>query len=653
MLRRPARAGRRARQPPRPATARARRPTARPAASHALTACSTRSAAGRAGAGHPRRLPVGRRADPQAAGHWQAAAPDRRRRATARLLVVAAFRSEEVPAGHPLRAIERAAPGGPAAAAAAGRAAGWPSRWPGRCPTEAVAVRRPPRPTAARSWPRRCCGAWSSPGRWCDDAAGWRGRPPAHGRRAIVPAGGGVPGPPPRAAARRRAGLLSVGAVLGKEFDLDLAGRSWPVQAPARRRLALDEARRRHIVWVDGRRRPLRLRPRQAPGGAARPARARTSGRRCTAGRPSCASRQATASGSSSSPTTSTPPATRARPALRPARPPTGPGPSTRWTSPSSTTGSPTAAARPTPPATRAAQVAEGLGDVLILRGRYDEAAAAVRAGPQPGRRRSRRARALDGKLGDLAFKRGDMAQPPAGARAGAAPARRPGAARPAAACSCDAVREVLVQALHTLLPRLFLGRRQPGTARAAEEFLAIRLYSRLAYVYWFAPGQGRLRLGPPAGDEPGRALPADARAGPGLLRARPGHDDAALVRPGHRLRRAVAGHPHGPWATSGARASRCTSTASCSTRPPASSRCIDNCREAVRLLERTGDRWEVNTATWHIAFATTAWASCGPPRDMARTPVRRGHRHRRRPGHGDQPGRVGQGQRRPGARAS
>jgi signal transduction histidine kinase len=30
---------------------------------------------------------------------------------------------------------------------------------------------------------------------------------------------------------------------------------------------------------------------------------------------------------------------------------------------------------------------------------------------------------------------------------------------------------------------------------------------------------------------------------------------------------------------------------------------CIEKCREAVRLLERTGDRWEANTAEWHIAY--------------------------------------------------
>src|SRR5439155_3960829 len=29
----------------------------------------------------------------------------------------------------------------------------------------------------------------------------------------------------------------------------------------------------------------------------------------------------------------------------------------------------------------------------------------------------------------------------------------------------------------------------------------------------------------------------------------------------------------------------------------------LEKCQEAVKLLERTGDRWELNTAGWHIAF--------------------------------------------------
>ena len=51
----------------------------------------------------------------------------------------------------------------------------------------------------------------------------------------------------------------------------------------------------------------------------------------------------------------------------------------------------------------------------------------------------------------------------------------------------------------------------------------------------------------PPARHEPGGALPADARAGAGLLRARAGDDGAAVVRAGPRLRRPQPGDPPRP----------------------------------------------------------------------------------------------------------
>ena len=46
---------------------------------------------------------------------------------------------------------------------------------------------------------------------------------------------------------------------------------------------------------------------------------------------------------------------------------------------------------------------------------------------------------------------------------------------------------EMIVQVLHTLFPRLFLARRD--RAGAEDELLAVRLYSRLAYAYWFERG--------------------------------------------------------------------------------------------------------------------------------------------------------------------
>src|SRR5205085_9415835 len=40
---------------------------------------------------------------------------------------------------------------------------------------------------------------------------------------------------------------------------------------------------------------------------------------------------------------------------------------------------------------------------------------------------------------------------------------------------------------------------------------------------------------------------------------------------------------------------------------------------EAVRLLERTGDRWEVNTANWHIAFCHYRLGELAPAVEVAR----------------------------------
>jgi diguanylate cyclase (GGDEF)-like protein/PAS domain S-box-containing protein len=46
---------------------------------------------------------------------------------------------------------------------------------------------------------------------------------------------------------------------------------------------------------------------------------------------------------------------------------------------------------------------------------------------------------------------------------------------------------------------------------------------------------------------------------------------------------------------------------------------CVERCREAVRLLERTGDQWEVNTARWHIAFALYRLGDLGGAVETAR----------------------------------
>ncbi len=50
------------------------------------------------------------------------------------------------------------------------------------------------------------------------------------------------------------------------------------------------------------------------------------------------------------------------------------------------------------------------------------------------------------------------------------------------------ALFEGLVQCLHSVAPRFFVARRSSDGAE--REFMAIRMYSRLAHVYWFSAGK-------------------------------------------------------------------------------------------------------------------------------------------------------------------
>jgi two-component system sensor kinase len=130
--------------------------------------------------------------------------------------------------------------------------------------------------------------------------------------------------------------------------------------------------------------------------------------------------------------------------------------------------------------------VAEGLGDVLMLRGRYDEAAilfdrATVLADGQYARAQ------ITGKVGELAFKRGDIESATLACEKtlrllGHSVPRR------TVVFAVRMLYEVGVQALHTLLPKLFVGRRTAAPTEA--ELLGFRMYSRLAYACWFVRGR-------------------------------------------------------------------------------------------------------------------------------------------------------------------
>ena len=121
-----------------------------------------------------------------------------------------------------------------------------------------------------------------------------------------------------------------------------------------------------------------------------------------------------------------------------------------------------------------------------MLRGSYEEAAGwleearrLVPEGPE--------AAAIAGKLGELAFKRGDVRTAAAAIQQALVMIDRR-VPRSRAAVAPLLAWEVLVQAAHSLLPHLFVGRRAPE--EGGIDLLASRFYGRLGYAWWFERGK-------------------------------------------------------------------------------------------------------------------------------------------------------------------
>jgi signal transduction histidine kinase/DNA-binding response OmpR family regulator/serine/threonine protein kinase len=249
--------------------------------------------------------------------------------------------------------------------------------------------------------------------------------------------------------------------------------------------------------------------------------------------------------------------------------------------------------------ASRATQyaVAEGLGDVLMLRGRYDEAEELFRRGARLGDGEFTRAK-IQGKIGELAFKRGDMES---ATRAFEDTLRLLGKTVPrlAPVFLVLLIWEVAVQTLHTLFPALFVQRRkrQPSPAKSLE----FRMFSRLAHGYWFA--RGRLQ-----------SLWAHLR----------GMNLVERYRPTMELAQAYSEHAPGMSLIGYFSRGIVYAEKSLALRRSfsdtwgqgqslnfygillyAASRfatCVEKSREAVRLLQRTGDYWEMNMARYQMA---------------------------------------------------
>ncbi|MDQ4090729.1 MAG: AAA family ATPase, partial [Actinomycetota bacterium] len=244
-------------------------------------------------------------------------------------------------------------------------------------------------------------------------------------------------------------------------------------------------------------------------------------------------------------------------------------------------------------------KVAEGLGDVLMLRGLYEQAAAQLQIASRLADDVVDRAE-IEGKLGELAFKRGDVTTASeAVERAVRLLGRR--MPRRTTGFLVSAVAEIVVQLLHTVLPRLFLARRTRDGAHA--ELLAIRLYSRLAYVYWFQRGRVPCLWAHLREMNLAERYPPSAE----LAQAYSEHAPVMTMVPWFSRGLAYGRKSLQIRTELGDLWGQGQSLNFIGTVLYSDSRyeeCIDHCRRSAALLDRTGDCWESNTAKWHIALS-------------------------------------------------
>ena len=242
--------------------------------------------------------------------------------------------------------------------------------------------------------------------------------------------------------------------------------------------------------------------------------------------------------------------------------------------------------------------IAEGLGDILMLRGRYEPAKEQFLAAEELADGNDALAR-LAGKLGELAFKQGNVAEASTAIERGLVMMGRI-VPRSSVAMAMFCVWEIFVQMLHTLLPRLFLGR-LPMTA-SAQDMRALPLYSRLAYAYWFERGKVACLWTHLRGMNLAERYPPTKELAQSYSEHSPVMTTVVMFARGIRYAErsfAIRTQLGDEWGQGQARSFHGIALYSASR----FEECVEKLNEALPLLERTGDRWEVHTAQWHIAY--------------------------------------------------
>jgi signal transduction histidine kinase/CheY-like chemotaxis protein/tetratricopeptide (TPR) repeat protein/tRNA A-37 threonylcarbamoyl transferase component Bud32 len=242
-------------------------------------------------------------------------------------------------------------------------------------------------------------------------------------------------------------------------------------------------------------------------------------------------------------------------------------------------------------------RIADGLGDVLMLRGRYVEAAQQTEAARDLADGDVAKAQ-IEGKLGELAFKRGDL-QTAMEAIESALKQLGHEVPQSSAGFFFRLAKEAVVQLSHTFLPGLFVARMKPDGVD--KQLLTVRLLNRLTYAYWFKRGQihclwthlramNLAEVYPPTAElaqaysihAPVMHLVAQFKRGIAYAE----RSFAIYKSLGDLWGQGQSLHFHGHVLHAASRFEEG----------------IEKTREADRLLDRTGDAWEVSTCRYHTA---------------------------------------------------
>jgi serine/threonine protein kinase/tetratricopeptide (TPR) repeat protein len=132
-------------------------------------------------------------------------------------------------------------------------------------------------------------------------------------------------------------------------------------------------------------------------------------------------------------------------------------------------------------------RIAEGLGDVLMMGGRYDRANQQFQMARSLAKEKVTLAR-IDGKRGYVSFKQGDMGTSVEHFERALSELGNPppsGAVMQAAAM----LKEAFVQTLHTYFSSWLVGRRNADSQRGRMDLFRARLCDGLGYSYWFTQG--------------------------------------------------------------------------------------------------------------------------------------------------------------------